>query len=373
MRPSTPVAYVGAGFHHQAGPSSPPATPTTPTSAAHPLSTTESPLANHQRRRNFSRPLASQPRGSENRYAPLIWQDIGRAEGGGYIQALPGTNQFSYVPASHGRPDDPSLSPRSSSPEPSEDDDDDASSVSPRSITDDEDFITRESLPSPGFKTKRPGKGVWDEITDEDGDIDLDDEKRKKYDRGRRRRSTIKETNFILEEMPSRSQERNPDHHTLAIIQPDQYSDADTVPSRDRSIDINPSIIFSNSIIINDLPPSIPQSFPSHHEPNVVETDTTDTDTQSPLDPKILTQMSTLTCNSSSDHDAWLRRRRQEKRQKRWSLGSQKRSITQSIGSGTDEEDLHGDAVSVVGGGGGDEGGVGVGVSARRLRRKTGG
>lgn len=385
MRPTTPTASANADLGpllQRTHPSSPPYTPTTPKSPFHPSpSSPETPSVSQRRRAQyFSRPLASQPRGSENRYAPLMWQRLGGDnEEGGYIQPLgPGTNKFSYVPGSRGRTDDPSLSPRSSSPEPSEDDDDDdASSVSPRSLTDDDEFVEKERSSNPGFKTKKLGKGIEGSLVDEDEDMEARVGKGNSHDRGRRRRSTIKaNTNFILEEMPSRSQERDPenmlnsDFESLIIVHPDRYSDADTAPSRDRSLDIHTDKNIPNPAFHGDKSKYETASFPVAAN-GTIETDTTDTDANPSLDPKIMESMLSLNCESDEDREAWLKRKHQEKRQKRWSLGSQKRSITQSIGSGTDEEDLHGDGNSVVAGGG-DEGGVAVGGSARRLRRRTG-
>jgi hypothetical protein len=83
------------------------------------------------------------------------------------------------------------------------------------------------------------------------------------------------------------------------------------------------------------------------------------------IDPAILHQMGDLHCDEATaleDREAWLEKHREERRRKRRSSGSvQKRSLAQSIGSDTDDEDLqpvHFDANE-------------AGSSARRLRRKV--
>lgn len=376
MQSTTPTTYTSAGPSLRPNHPSPPSTPTTPTSF-HPSSL--SPLepnypVQHRPLQNFSHPLVSQSRGSKNGYEAFSWRDPPQAEGGGHIEPLgAGTNNVSYVPPSRGHPGDPPLSPRSSTPEPSEDDDDE-SSISPRSSTDDDEISKEASVPSSGCMRKRKsGKGDQEEITD-DEDMNMEEDSAERHDRGRRRRSTIKaSSNFVLEYMPSRSQDRGSeklleqDAESLPVIHPDQYSDAETAPSRDHSIGIhNPE----KSIKSRIRPPSLNETFPIYHEHGNLETDTTNTDIQSTLDRHMLESLSALHCSSDDEREAWIRRRKRENRQKRFCLGSQKRSIAQSIGSATDEEDLHGDAVSVVGGVG-DECGVGVGPSTRRLRRRT--
>jgi len=88
------------------------------------------------------------------------------------------------------------------------------------------------------------------------------------------------------------------------------------------------------------------------------------------LDPRILHGLRDLHCATPNDDEAldereeWLARMREEKRRKRRSSGSvQKRSLAQSIGSDTDEEDIQ----PVF------EGANEAGSSARRLRRKVAG
>lgn len=84
------------------------------------------------------------------------------------------------------------------------------------------------------------------------------------------------------------------------------------------------------------------------------------------LDSRVLLAMRELDCSDDLDsdrdeHEAWLVARREEKRRKRRSSGTVKRTISQSIGSGTDEEDMVAPQLDV-----GE-----AGSSARRLRRKT--
>jgi hypothetical protein len=85
------------------------------------------------------------------------------------------------------------------------------------------------------------------------------------------------------------------------------------------------------------------------------------------LDPGVLNGIRNLHCateDSNEDHrDAWYKAMKEERRRKRRSSGSvQKRTISQSIGSDTDDEDLQPMQVDA------NE----AGSSARRLRRKVG-
>lgn len=85
---------------------------------------------------------------------------------------------------------------------------------------------------------------------------------------------------------------------------------------------------------------------------------------RSEIDPRVLHDFKNLHCETTEDErEIWLEQQRAEKRRKRRSSGSvQKRTISQSIGSDTDEEDLK--PVTF-------EGANEIGSSARRLRRKT--
>jgi hypothetical protein len=69
-----------------------------------------------------------------------------------------------------------------------------------------------------------------------------------------------------------------------------------------------------------------------------------------------------LDCNNHSDErEAWVKQERKKRRNKRLSAGSHhKRTLSQSIGSDTDDEDLQQFDANEAG------------SSARRLRRKTG-
>jgi hypothetical protein len=84
---------------------------------------------------------------------------------------------------------------------------------------------------------------------------------------------------------------------------------------------------------------------------------------KSDLDPRILDGIRDLGCGAQEDaHEAWVKAERQRKKWKRRSSGT-KRTLTQSIGSDTDDEDLQ----PVM-----FDGANEAGSSARRLRRKVG-
>lgn len=130
------------------------------------------------------------------------------------------------------------------------------------------------------------------------------------------------EGNFTIEEV------RDSDVHfdsddAISVVHPDHYEDAESDCARDR---------------LSNL-------------------------TASDLDARMLAKgLEKLDCNNHSDErEAWLKKERKQRRIKRLSSGSHhKRTISQSIGSDTDEEDLQQvDATE-------------AGSSARRLRRKTG-
>jgi hypothetical protein len=131
----------------------------------------------------------------------------------------------------------------------------------------------------------------------------------------------VAEGNFTIEEL------RDSDVHlesddALSVVQPDHYEDADSDSARDR------------------------YSFP----------------TASDLDARVLADdLEKLDCNHHSDkREAWVRAERKNRRIKRMSSGSiHKRTLSQSIGSDTDEEDLQQIDANEAG------------SSARRLRRKT--
>jgi hypothetical protein len=77
-----------------------------------------------------------------------------------------------------------------------------------------------------------------------------------------------------------------------------------------------------------------------------------------------LSELKDLDCAAEDDREEWLEQLRKEKRSKRWSSGSvTKRTLSQSIGSDTDDEDLQ--PVTFLGA-------MELGSSARRLRRKVG-
>lgn len=80
------------------------------------------------------------------------------------------------------------------------------------------------------------------------------------------------------------------------------------------------------------------------------------------LDPRILDDFENLRCEEEDGRRAWVEAMRAEKRRKRRSSSSvQKRTLSQSIGSDTDDEDLQPMVFDAND----------AGSSARRLRRKT--
>lgn len=86
--------------------------------------------------------------------------------------------------------------------------------------------------------------------------------------------------------------------------------------------------------------------------------------TRNDLDARILSDFKNLHCAQDDDRQAWVEKNRAERRRRRRSSASvQKRTLSQSIGSGTDDEDLQ--PVTF-------EGANEAGSSARRLRRKVG-
>lgn len=83
------------------------------------------------------------------------------------------------------------------------------------------------------------------------------------------------------------------------------------------------------------------------------------------IDPRILQSLNNLQCENSDDdgdlaHEAYIQMKRAEKRRKRRSSASFKRSLAQSIGSDTDDEDLIPGLLDAND----------AGSSARRLRRR---
>ncbi|KAL2063993.1 hypothetical protein VTL71DRAFT_4487 [Oculimacula yallundae] len=140
----------------------------------------------------------------------------------------------------------------------------------------------------------------------------------------RKQTRTIAEGNFTLEEIDEGDYE-DWDSDDEDVIRPHQYEDAES----DRAASVR----------------SVPRS---------------------EIDPRVLAGLENLQCvneNLEDERELWLEQRREEKRRKRRSSGSvQKRTISQSIGSDTDEEDLK--PVTF-------EGANEIGSSARRLRRKT--
>ncbi|KAG4418176.1 hypothetical protein IFR04_008697 [Cadophora malorum] len=249
MRPTTP----NYNFAQQAGPSSPPQTPTT----------------------------ASASFKFKNRRNGMHFDPGQLPEQNGTI--IPNGNgpHFYYTPSN--KPAD--LSPRSSSPS-SSTHHSDSSESPPRSLS---------SSPIPPFSESPPRKQT---------------------------RTAIVEGNFTVEEFGDSDYE-DWDSDDEDVIRPHQYEDAES----DRAASVR----------------SV---------------------SRSEIDPRVLHSLKNLHCETNEDErEIWLEQQRAEKRRKRRSSGSvQKRTISQSIGSDTDEEDLK--PVTF-------EGANEIGSSARRLRRKT--
>jgi hypothetical protein len=262
MRPTTPKF----NFAQHAGPSSPPATPTT----------TDFPPSGKKARRHG---IANFPD------FPSI-PSISSTTGGTIIPNGTGTT-FSY-----NRFEPLDLSPRSSSP---------ASSVHDSSEADD---------PHPRSRSASPVESVPDYPPKINTRIKV-----------------VEEATFTLEEFRD-SDYAAFDSESESIIRPHHYEDAESDHAR-----------------------SARASSPRHE-----------------IDPRVINGIRDMDCGfdpeDEDDREAWLERMREEKRRRRRSSGSvQKRSLAQSIGSDTDDEDLKPVQFDA------NE----AGSSARRLRRKVAG
>jgi hypothetical protein len=250
MRPTSP----NFNFAQQAGPSSPPQTPTTST---FPFKT------NRRNGMHFSKPT-------------LPTKD-------GTITPNGNGPNFFYTPST--RPED--LSPRSSS-SPASSVHSLSSDSPPRSLSSSPAIQTSESPPQ--------------------------------------KQRIVTEGNFILEEI-NESDYEDWESGDEDVIRPHQYEDADSEKAQ--------SVKSSGGR------------------------------SRSEIDPQILSGIQNLDCgNEEEEREAWLKAKRAHKAWKRRSSGSvQKRTLSQSIGSDTDDEDLQ--PVTF-------EGANEAGSSARRLRRKVG-
>ena len=262
MRPTTP----NFNFAHQAGPSSPPATPTT---------TTFSFTGKTSRRQGIA---------SFHNFPPIA--PTVQTNGGTITPNESGTT-FSY-----NRFEPLDLSPRSSSPD------------SSHNLSESEDSAPGRSRSS---------------------SVEAISESRPKLARVK----IVKEGNFTVEEFRESDYEGF-DSDCESVLRPHQYEDAESEKAR-----------------------STRASSPRHE-----------------LDDKVVNGLRDLDCGTDEnaeeeEREAWLEKQREERRRKRRSSGSvQKRSLAQSIGSDTDDEDLQ----PVV-----FDGANEAGSSARRLRRKVGG
>jgi hypothetical protein len=263
MRPTTP----SFNFARQAGPSSPPATPTTSTFSLTGKKSRRQGIANFH---NFP-PI---PRTVHN---------------GGTITPNGTGTTFSY-----NRFEPLDLSPSSSSPASSRhSSESEADSAPPRSRSSSPAEAASESPPKPS------------------------------------RIKIATEVNFTVEEF-RQSDYEGFDSDCESVLRPHQYEDAESEKAK-----------------------STRASSPRHE-----------------LDEKVVNGLRDLDWGTEerdveAEREAWLEKQREEKRRKRRSSGSvQKRTLAQSIGSDTDEEDLQ--PVTF-------EGANEAGSSARRLRRKVAG
>lgn len=252
-RPATPLT-----FSQQAGPSSPPETPTT--------STFQFGKTNRTNRRhgipNFSLP----------------WSTVN-----GNIEPVGNGHHFNYNRSV--RPED--ISPRSSSPS------SDYSGSPPRSLSSEPEI----------FEDETPEKNV-----------------RREFVRVSR---VMTQGNFTIQELRTSDAEYDSDD-ALSVVQPDHYEDADSDAGHSHTT----------------------QPFP----------------TLNTLDSRLMENFASFDCNDSEEkREIWLKKAREQRRKKRLSSGSHhKRTLSQSIGSDTDDEDVQPLDASEAG------------STARRLRRKTG-
>lgn len=132
-----------------------------------------------------------------------------------------------------------------------------------------------------------------------------------------RRKSVLAKGNFTVEEIDYEDWDSDDDD----VIRPHQYEDADS----ERTMSVK----------------SV-----SHNE----------------LDPHIVDEFQSLNCDAEDEREAWLQAEKIKRRRRRRSSASvQKRTLSQSIGSDTDDEDLQPVTFDAND----------AGSSARRLRRKT--
>lgn len=303
MRPTTP-SY---NFAQQAGPSSPPATPTT-TAGFDLNSSKQPPNRRHGMIHPFSRPLHTQPE-LDGTITP---------NGDGFTFSY---NRFQVL-------DLEQLSPRSSSPASSRSSSPSAASTTP-------------SL-APRSRSSSPEASLPNHT----------DHGRLQVPPQQIRRRIVAEGNFTLEDFKAEDYETfNSDAESTIL--PHQYEDAESDRAR--------------SAVGGSSP-----TRPSHAHTHVH----TRTRTRE-LDPTLMNGLHNLHCPSDSESDislsasteerereAWLAAQREEKRRKRRSSGSvQKRTHAQSVGSGTDDEDV----LPILDGGVNE-----VGSSARRMRRRVG-
>lgn len=135
----------------------------------------------------------------------------------------------------------------------------------------------------------------------------------------------VQEGNFTLQELRTSDTEYDSDDG-LSVVQPDHYEDADSDAAHSHKT----------------------QPFPPLNNNS--------------LDARIMETFGRLDCNDPEEnHEAYIQKRREQRRKKRLSSGSiHKRTLSQSIGSDTDDEDIQPlDANE-------------AGSTARRLRRRTG-
>lgn len=173
--------------------------------------------------------------------------------------------------------------------------------------------------------------------------------------------------NFTVEELRD-SEFEDWDSDDGSIIRPSQYEDAESERGSVRS---GPHVGLSSGTTYTHVPNShINRSSPAHSKYNSPQKNTP----QKPIDSKVVNHLNDLNFGDSDDeseesddsgyvkHQAWVEKQRAERRRIRRSSSSIKRNFTQSLGSGSDDEDI----VPL-----GPLEANDPGSSARRLRRRT--
>lgn len=179
---------------------------------------------------------------------------------------------------------------------------------------------------------------------------------------------SLLKANFTLEELRD-SEYEEWDSEDGSIIRPSQYEDAESERGSIKNVSgvgVSNKTYTHVSSSVNDT--SASQTSYEYSSPRR-------TFPQKPIDPRVMHHLSGLNFSDSdsdeedsdddggyAEHQAWVERQRAEKRRQRRSSSSFKRSFTQSLGSGSDDEDI----IPM-----GPVDANDAGSSARRLRRRT--